>query len=139
MKSNYQDVKTMWDKIGVGLSGLCLVHCLVLPVIAMALPWLSHWIEDERVHLLFAAVTVPVAAIALIPAFLKHRRWPTLSLGMIGAGLLLLGALGHDLIGHEWEHVATICGGFCLVVAHISNYRLRVSCCDGELCPHALR
>lgn len=139
MKNNYQDVKTMWDKIGVGLSGLCLVHCLILPLVAMMLPWLGGWIEDERVHQIFAAVTVPVAAIALIPGFLRHRRWPTLALGLGGASLLLLGALGHDLIGHSWEHIATVFGGLCLVIAHLANYRLREFCCNGELCPHASR
>ena len=32
MKRYSQDMRAFWDKIGLGLSGLCLVHCLVLPV-----------------------------------------------------------------------------------------------------------
>jgi hypothetical protein len=137
MKNNYQDVRMMWDKIGVSLSGLCLIHCLVLPLVAAVMPWLGGVIEDERIHLLFAAVTVPVALIAFIPGYLRHRRRSVLALGLVGAALLLLGSVGHDVVGHDWEHTVTVLGGMSLVAGHLLNFRLREICCNGELCANS--
>lgn len=136
MKNNSQQVRMMWDKIGVGLSGLCLIHCLILPVFAMVLPWFGHWIEDERVHLLFAAVTVPVALIAFVPAYLRHRRLGILGLGLTGAALLLLGSVGHDLVGHDYAHLCSVVGGASLVWGHILNFRSRSQsdCCVTPHC-----
>lgn len=134
MKTNYQQVRTMWDKIGFGLSSLCLIHCLILPIFAMALPWMGGLIDDERIHLLFAAVTVPVALIAFVPGFFRHRRASILMLGLAGASCLLLGSVGHDLVGHNLAHPLTIVGGFSLVIAHILNLRSAPPCCSGELC-----
>lgn len=134
LKNNSQDVRTMWDKIGVTLSGLCLIHCLVLPVLAAALPWLGGFFEDERVHLIFAAVTVPVALIAFVPAFLRHQSYSLLSLGGTGVLFLLMGSLGHPWLGEWLSHWVTILGGCLLVSAHVLNYRLATQCCPGELC-----
>lgn len=136
MKSNSQDVRAMWDRIGFWLSGLCLIHCLILPMFAVALPWLGMFIQDERIHLGFAAVTVPVAMIAFIPGFLKHQRQWVLGFGLAGAGLLLGGALGEELFGHHVQHVLTVLGGLLLVSGHYFNYRFATNVCSGELCTH---
>ena len=133
MKRYSQDMRVFWDKIGLGLSGLCLVHCLVLPVALSALPWLGIVFEDEWVHMLFAAVAIPVAFIAFIPGFLKHHLKSVLFLGLTGVVLLLLGSVGHELVGHNVAHWVTVFGGVSLVSAHIANFRLN-SCCSQELC-----
>lgn len=137
MKTNYQEVRMMWDRIGVGLSGLCLIHCLLLPVLVTLLPWLGEHFEDERVHLMFAALTVPVALIAFVPNFLRFRRRGILALGLAGAACLMTGALAHDLVGETGEHLLTILGGVLLITGHLQNYRLGSLCCSGELCSNA--
>jgi hypothetical protein len=133
MKTNSQDMRSFWDKIGLGLSGLCLVHCLLLPVAVSSLPWLGIVFEDEWVHLVIAAIAIPVAFIAFIPGFLKHHLKSVLFLGLMGVVLLMLGSIGHDLVGEDTAHWLTICGGVALVSAHIANFKLN-SCCSGELC-----
>ena len=132
MKNNSQDVRAMWDKIGFGLSGLCLVHCLMLPLLVASLPWLDMLVEDERIHLAFAAATVPVALIAFVPGFLRHHRQSVLAAGLGGALLLLLGAVGN--VSHQFEHWFTVCGGVLLVSGHYLNFRLGSKCCSQELC-----
>ena len=133
MKSNSQDMRSLWDKIGLALSSLCLIHCLALPVALSALPWLGIVFEEEWVHMLFAAVAIPVAFIAFIPGYLKHHLKSILFLGLSGVTLLLLGSIGHDLVGEEIAHWVTVCGGVLLVSGHICNFRFN-SCCSQELC-----
>ncbi len=110
----------------MGLSGLCLVHCLLLPFVAAVLPW----VEDERVHLGVAAMAVPVALLSFVPAFRRHGNAKILGVGLFGVFCLVVGALAHEWLGEDWEHKVTILGGLCLVSAHFYNYR----CCSQELC-----
>jgi hypothetical protein len=61
------------DASAIGLSGLCLAHCLLLPVAAALLPALAVAAEAEWLHLAFAASALPIAGLALARA---HRRRP---------------------------------------------------------------
>ena len=58
---------TMLHRAGMALSGLCLVHCLLLPLLAAAAPVMllamvpSGWLESEWFH---AALIVPVVLVS---------------------------------------------------------------------------
>ena len=53
------------DPAAITLSGLCLVHCLALPMLSVVLPVLGAWAEAEWVHLLVIALALPLALFAL--------------------------------------------------------------------------
>ncbi|WP_413894670.1 MerC family mercury resistance protein [Pantoea ananatis] len=55
------------------MSGLCLLHCLALPLLAAALPLFGVWAEAEWVHVVFVAIAAPLAGLAL---WRGHRRDP---------------------------------------------------------------
>ena len=44
---------TFGDTVAIGLSGLCLAHCLALPIFASLLPIAGAWAEAAWVHWLF--------------------------------------------------------------------------------------
>lgn len=101
----------------MSLSGLCLVHCLVLPLAAAALPLVGSWAESAWVHIGLVMIAAPVAARAL----LVGRRAPAvIALGGGGIALLIFGAFGP----HAAEHAATVAGSLMLVLAHLLNWRL---------------
>jgi len=110
------------DLSAAALSGLCLVHCLALPVLASLLPVLGAWSEAEWVHAVFVLVAVPLSIGALWRA---HARAPLpASLWLMGAlGLLLLaaGALGWPR--PQWEAPVTVAGSLALVATHALNLR----------------
>jgi len=114
----------MLDGSAIGLSGLCLVHCLALPAAAALLPVLGAWAEAEWVHILLVALATPVAALAVLrrPADVTFS-WLVAALATAGVLLLTLGALGP----HDWERVNTVAGIFSLVGAHILNWRRRAA------------
>lgn len=110
------------DGAALGLSGLCLIHCLALPLAAAALPLLGAWSDAEWVHgvILFAAA--PLAAGALLRP--GHGLRPAGRLMALAAGgivLLALGAFGPA----QCEVVATLAGSALLATAHILNWRRR--------------
>ena len=110
------------DGWAMGLSGLCLAHCLVLPVAAALLPVLGAWARAEWVHLVFVAVAAPMAAVALLrPA--RGRAPPSgmVALGVLGVACLAAGAFGPPAA----ETTITVAGSLCLVTAHLWNVRRR--------------
>jgi hypothetical protein len=104
------------DIVAMGVSAICAVHCLALPLAASLLPLAGAWAEAEWVHWAFFAIAAPVSALALgragVPAL------PRL-LGATGVLLLLLGAL--ELPSHSWSTLVTVTGAFLLAWAHIQN------------------
>jgi hypothetical protein len=107
------------DASAVGLSGLCLAHCLAPPVAAAFLPVLGTWAEAEWVHLAFLAAAVPISTVALV----RSGGWKApvvLGLALIGIGLLMSGAL----FANEGAELAmTVAGGLALATAHTLNWR----------------
>ncbi|MET0337563.1 MAG: MerC domain-containing protein [Caulobacter sp.] len=109
------------DVSAIGLSGLCLIHCLVLPAVAVALPFLGAWTQAEWVHLLFVALAAPISVIALFRRAAERPPTPLLVLAASGLALLALGALG--LPSHAVETQLSVAGGLILAAAHTWNLR----------------
>lgn len=109
------------DVSAIGLSGLCLIHCLVLPVVAVGLPFLGAWAQAEWVHLLFVALAAPISAVALFRRAAKRPPTSLLLLAASGLALLTLGAL--ELPSHAVETPLSVAGGLILAAAHTWNLR----------------
>ncbi|MET1023759.1 MAG: MerC family mercury resistance protein [Pseudoxanthomonas sp.] len=115
------------DASAIGLSALCLAHCLLLPVLAALLPVFGAWAQAEWVHLLFACIALPLAGTALWRAHLL-RPLPLPLVGLAGLGLagLVFGAFGWPT--HAWETPVTVTGSLLLAAAHVWNWRRRPHC-----------
>ena len=110
------------DGSAMGLSGLCLIHCLALPVMAALLPALGAWAQAEWVHVVFVAFAAPMAALALLrPAHGQPAPPALLALGGLGVVGLGLGAFGPESL----DMPVTVAGSTCLVSAHLWNWRRR--------------
>ncbi|MFT4198830.1 MAG: MerC domain-containing protein [Pseudoxanthomonas sp.] len=120
-----------FDLSAIGLSGLCLVHCLALPVLAAFLPLFASWSHAEWVHALFAAIAVPLTGAALWRAHLRRRLpWVLRVLALAGLCGLLAGAL---VARHETA--VTVTGSLLLVSAHLWNWRRLHRGGAGPACP----
>lgn len=117
---------TTLDKIGIFLSGVCLVHCLITPVIITLVPILSLSLTVEHLmfHTLMLWLVLPTSCIALFLGCKKHRQIPIVITGVIGMSILLLVALfGHDIFGEAGEKIAVSIGGLIIAVSHYLNFR----------------
>jgi hypothetical protein len=126
----------LWDRIGISASTLCLIHCLLTPLMMGALPLLNlSGLLDQRVHQVLAVIIVLTCGLALIPGFRRHRRFAPLGVAVLGLALLFSGAFMHAPgWGHELEAPLTIAGGVVMVSAHLLNLRFtrRCDCCPGQ-------
>ena len=104
------------DGSAIGLSGLCLIHCLALPFAAAFVPLLGVWSEAEWVHLAVVILAAPLSAGAL----LLSRPRNAAAIGLALPGLALLVAA---LAAHAVETVLTVAGGMALAAAHARERR----------------
>ncbi|MGV0035957.1 MAG: MerC domain-containing protein [Candidatus Azotimanducaceae bacterium WSBS_2022_MAG_OTU7] len=122
------------DTAAIVLSGVCLLHCLVLPIALTILPIVNVTLLDESTfHLIMMTMILPISVIALSIGCRQHKDPLTLILGSLGLVTLTVTAIfGHDLFGLTGERAVTSIGGLILAAAHIQNYR----CCRDNDCPH---
>lgn len=118
------DCGTGWlDRGAIGLSGLCLVHCLALPAIVALLPAARAMVPRESwVHPVILAAALPLAGVALWRGWRRHRdRRPAL-LGALGLTLMITGLASSE--SGIMETILTVIGGLTLASAHALNWRI---------------
>lgn len=109
------------DASAITLSGLCLVHCLALPALAVALPLAGLWAEQEWVHQIFALSALPITVFAMTRPFHEGARTSFNMLAGIGLTLLIGAAFIEGL--HDLETPLTVVGALLLATAHIRRWR----------------
>ena len=120
------------DHFAIGVSALCLAHCLLMPALLVILPSMNaSFMAGENVHRCLVYVVIPSSLFALSLGCKQHGRRSFMLIGLCGLGFLILGACA-DLIGlkHIWEQVFTVLGALFIVFAHARNFQMcRKSAC----------
>ena len=101
------------DGLAISLSGLCLVHCLVLPVLAATLPIVGVWAEAEWLHKAFVVAAFPLSLLRLTS---KSANVAIAALIVSGLWFLFAGAFVEQL--HDFETLLTVLGGTMLAAGH---------------------
>ena len=116
-------MRGIWiDKSAMGLSGLCLVHCLAGAVLLSAASGLGGFLSHD-IHAVGLMVAMPLALVGLWRGTMRHRRWYVPVLGLAGITLMAAALLqGH---GQMREIVMTLAGVSLLAAAHLFNLRLQ--------------
>ena len=119
-----------FDKLGAWTSALCVVHCLLTPVLLSFSAVLAHLLPaEEKVHRSLAMLVALFGTIALLYGFRRHRRKRVLLL--MSSGLLLIfGAawFGDQLPAHGYEVAVTFAGSSLMIAAHRLNHTFCRSC-----------
>lgn len=109
------------DGAAVGLSGLCLLHCLALPLAVGALPALLPFV-DGHLHAQMLIIVVPLSIVAIGIGYSRHRNSRIVIGAATGLLLLIIGAsVAHNALGIVADRAFTISGAIVLAVAHFYN------------------
>jgi len=119
-------LQVITDKLAIGLSILCAVHCLVLPLMLVMLPSLAALqLDNENFHTWMLIAVLPASILALTMGCKKHKHYRLLILGFIGLALLVMAViLGEAVIGEWGEKALTLLGAGFVVIGHVLNFRL---------------
>ena len=112
------------DKAGMFISGLCAVHCSVLPILLiLGLGSSFGWMLSHEVELIFLVVSLVIASFSLLEGYIKiHRNLGVIFLALIGFAFLII---GHEIeVAYLNIFLSTI-GGISILLAHLVNFRFR--------------
>jgi len=108
------------DRLGVIISGLCLLHCVLAILLVAGLGLGSQFLLAPEIHRFGLVLAMIVAAVAIGLGALSHKR--TIPVAVAMGGLLFMG--GALAVGHGWmEAVLTVIGVVLVAVGHILNLR----------------
>jgi len=114
------------DKVAIGVSSLCIAHCLIFPLIAVIMPSIvALGLTSESFHFWMVISVIPSSIYALSLGCKKHKNISIVIIGLLGLSFLTLALfLGHNLLGELGEKALTLIGSLLISFAHIKNFKL---------------
>ncbi len=114
------------DRAAICFSGLCILHCLLLPVLLVAYPiGILVTLSDEMFHQIMVSVALPLSLVSLNVGYGHHKRNQLIVFGSVGLGMLMLPlVVPHELISETEETWLTVAGALIVCLAHVVNFRL---------------
>ncbi|QXD23434.1 MerC domain-containing protein [Opitutia bacterium ISCC 51] len=125
--------QSVLDRVSIGVSVLCALHCAVLPILLAIFPTLVVLpFEDHVFHELMIWIVIPFSIVAVFLGCRRHKDRGVLFGAGLGLTTLVLNALfGHDLLGEAGEKLATLAAAVVFASAHWRNFSLcRRDNCD---------
>ncbi|HEX8486783.1 MerC domain-containing protein [Sphingomonas sp.] len=108
------------DRVGIALSGLCVVHCVATSILLALMSAAGDVLGAPIVHEVGLALAILLGVVALGRGVLAHRRLVPLALGAAGVGLMGTAlAVPHG----AGEAIWTVAGVVLLGTAHVLNRR----------------
>ena len=117
------------DWAGAATSGLCALHCALLPVVAAVLPMVGLGpLVEERTEVALIGASAALGTISLSLGFRRHRSGRALIVLAIGLGMLALGRFAEARDAETMGMVAVVSGGLAIAGSHLINHRLCRTC-----------
>ena len=107
------------DRMAIGLSGLCLVHCLATTIFLALLASAGGFLGAPWIHEVGLSLAMVMGAVALGKGIFDHGYTMPAAVGGLGLGVMA-GAL---TLPHDgWEAVYTMLGVAILALGHRLNH-----------------
>ena len=111
------------DQLAMGLSGLCLVHCLATTVFVASLASVGGvFLDNHLFHEVGLVIAIGFALVTLVSGVLSHGYIMPFAVGSLGLGMMA-GALSRPHDGTEV--LATMIGVAVVALGHDLNRRAR--------------
>ena len=120
MRDAILSIRGRLDRVGILLSGLCAVHCLLGLVLVAVLGLGGEAVLSPSIHRTGLAVAVLVGIVTLGLGAMRHGRMGPLAIGACGIALMAAGlTVPHGLP----EAALTIAGVALVALGHMRNLR----------------
>lgn len=114
-----------WDRVGIGLSGICAIHCLMVPVVVALIPlWPAFGEFHEYTHLIFFLAIAPAVYLSLRK---KHESIAVTIYLLLGVSVIFGAWFFNHMLGDYGEAGVTLVGSVLLIRGHWLNYKAKVS------------
>jgi len=126
-------MQTLFDRIAITLSGICVIHCIAFPIFASLIPLFAttlhhgHSMHEFWFHHFILIFILPFSLFAMIVGYKRHKQLLPIVIASIGLTVLVLSALfagaliTNQIIPHDGETYLTVFGGIIHAVGHFMN------------------
>lgn len=115
-----------WDRLGIGLSTVCAIHCLLVPILVSLIPlWPAFEHVHDYTHLVFFLAIAPTVVLSL--RRLHANTWVSFYL-FLGTAVIFAAWFLNTYLGAYGEAGITLIGSLLLIRGHWINYRSKISC-----------
>ena len=112
--------KGLFDRLAIGLSGLCLIHCVASAIFVALLATAGGFLLDPRIHEIGLACAIVLGSLGLGRGIFNHGYMMPSSIGGIGLGTMA----GSLTMTHGMaEVVVSVFGVLVLALGHDLNRR----------------
>lgn len=130
-----------WDRTGLVLATLCLVHCLSFPFIVILLPSAQVFLQSPWLESSILLAGIAVGTISFYASYRKHRQKRPVLIGLIGVSLLTISLFVSDPHSHHQMGLAALdpwvlLGGLLLIAGHFGNIQACHCFCTPQ-CQHS--
>jgi hypothetical protein len=114
-----------FDHVAIGLSAICIVHCMAVPFVVAVLPLAAITFSgDTHFHELMLWVILPTSLLGFALGIRIHKRVRIGMLGALGLAVIVFAALWAHGAWPTWaELFVSIVGSVTLAFAHWRNFR----------------
>ncbi len=113
-------MRDLFDRLAIGLSALCLVHCAASVMLVALLATAGGFLLHPAIHEIGLGFAILLAVLGLGRGFVQHRRPVPMILGTAGIALMSIALfVPHGLV----EAGYTTLGVGCVAIAHLLNRR----------------
>ena len=114
------------EKLGVFLSMLCAIHCLALPIVLFAAPYLaSSFAFSVKMEWILVLISFGMALLLLWQDYLKHRK----PMPLYFLGLSVFIKVVDTLVGvKSIEWIFGLSLGVFITLAYWYNYKHKTAC-----------
>lgn len=130
-----------WDRTGMVVAGLCLIHCILFPILIMLLPATRAIFQSPLIEggILFSGILI--GSISFTTSYRKHRLPYPMMAGLGGVAFLAFSLFVHVDTDRHLELFEIpidpfmIVGGLLLIIGHAWNLHACHCFCD-KSCHH---
>jgi hypothetical protein len=114
------------NNLSIGLSALCVIHCLASPLLIVLLPSLAALqLGNEAFHSWLLMGVIPSSLFSLLMGCKQHQFYRVLIIGFCGLLFLISATLVEGFEhGELIEKLLTVIGACIVACAHYSNFCL---------------
>ena len=92
------------DRLGMWLSGLCLIHCILLPILFVLIPILGlesfnlTEVSERYIHSIFFVFIILIGIFSFYPAYKIHNKKKPFLLFLLGCSFLISTIIFHEYL-----------------------------------------
>ncbi len=116
-------MKSVADKLGMFLSGLCAIQCAMLPILLSVSAVVPNWAHFGHGWIWLSVIGV-IALWAFARGWQQHQDKTVIAYFVLGYSSLVVATLLEGQVSVLMESALFVLGGALMVLAHWRNYRL---------------